>query len=280
MINAVIVYLSRKRDINYLRKSLKLLNKNFTKRFKYPVLIFHNDFTSNDQYILLKIYSNIKFEKIKFEIPSWIDKSRIIDDSFSVRIGYMHMCRFFSGEIYNHDAMKNYDWYWRLDSDSYLHSPIKYDLFSFMEIQGFTYGYLGYTLKDLPDFVIGLWNLAKEYIQKKNIQPTFLNKYLDKEGKWDRSAFYTNFEISKLDFWRSEAYREFYNMIDQNGGIYYYRWGDHTIHLLALSILVNENKIHCFKDIDYSHQEFRPNRKKIVSGNNFIIQLLKKMKLK
>ncbi len=261
MINAVIVYLSRKQDINDLKKSLKLLNKNFTRRFKYPVLIFNDDFTNGDQHILRKIYSNIKFEKTNFEIPSWIDKNQIDKGSHKVRLGYMHMCRFFSGEIYKHDAIKNYDWYWRLDSDSYLHSRIRYDIFNFMEREGFIYGYLETNIKDAPKFVIGLWDLTKEFIQKNKIQPTFLNKYLDKNGEWDRSLFYTNFEISKLDFWRSERYMEYYNMIDQNGGFYYHRWGDAIIHLLALSILVSENKIHYFKDIDYSHQDFRPNRK-------------------
>jgi len=75
-----------------------------------------------------------------------------------------------------------------------------------MEKQGFIYGYLETNIKDAPKFVIGLWDLTKAFIQKNNIQPKFLNKYLDKNGEWDRSLFYTNFEISKLDFWRSEGY--------------------------------------------------------------------------
>ncbi len=286
MINAVIVYLSRKKDIKDLKKSLKLLNKNFTRRFKYPVLIFNDDFTNDDQHILRKIYSNLNFEKIEFEIPSWIDKNQIDKDNHKVRLGYMHMCRFFGGEIYQHEAIKNYDWYWRLDSDSYLHYRIGYDIFNFMEKQGFIYGYIETSIKDAPRFVIGLWELTKEYIHKNNIQPKFLNKYLDNNGEWDRSCFYTNFEISKLDFWRSEEYKEFYEIIDQNGGIYYYRWGDHTIHLLALSMLADEYKLHCFKDIDYSHQGFRPNRKspflkKVnLSSHNFIFQIIKNIKNK
>ncbi len=70
-------------------------------------------------------------------------------------------------------------------------------------------------------------------------------------------------------------------MIDKNGDIYYYRWGDHTIHLLALSMLVDEYKLYCIKDIDYSHQDYRPNRKipflkrVIISTINFISQKIK-----
>jgi hypothetical protein len=131
-----------------------------------------------------------------------------------------------------------------------------------------------------------LWDLTKEFIQKNNIQPKFLNKYLDKNGEWDLLLFYTNSEISKLDFWRSEGYMEYYKMIDQNGDIYYYRWGDHTIHLFALSMLIDEHKLQCFKDIDYSYQDFRPNRRipflkqVIVSTYNLIIQIIKNIKNK
>ena len=82
----------------------------------------------------------------------------------------------------------------------------------------------------------------------------------DNSGTWDCSMCYTNFEISKLNFWRSNEYMKYFNFIDQNGGIYYNRWGDNVIHLLGISMLVDENKVYCFKDIDYSHGYFRPNQ--------------------
>lgn len=259
-LDAVILYLSRRQDIQNLKKSLKLLYKFFNKKFKYPVLIFHDDFTKQEENSLLKINKNIKFENVEFKIPPWIDQNKSFKTDFSM--GYRHMCRFFSGELYKNDAIKNYDWYWRLDSDSFIHSDINYDIFNFMDKKGFIYGYLGQVLKDIPNAVEGLWDLTKRYIQIHNIKPKFLQKYLDNNGSWDRSLYYTNFEVSKLDFWRSDEYMKYYNYIDQNGGIYYNRWGDHVIHFLALSIFIDENKIYCFKDIDYSHQSFRPNKKK------------------
>ena len=259
--NAVIIYLSRKQDINDLKKSLKLLHKYFNKRFNYPIIIFHDDFSEEDKQILLREYSNIKFEYIKFKIPSWIDKTKL----YHKRLGYNHMCRFFSGELFKHSAIQNYDWYWRLDSDSYLRAHINYDIFKFMEKKKYIYGYLGEPLiKEKPALVKELWVFTKKYIKDNNLQPSYLYEYLDKDGNWDRSLYYTNFEISNLDFWRSNAYTKYYNAIDQNGGIYYHRWGDHVIHFLALSMLVDQNKIYCFNDIDYSHQDFRPNKKTLV----------------
>lgn len=256
--NATIVYLSRKQDINDLKKSLILLYRFFIKKYNYPIIIFNDDFTEKDERSVLSINPNIQFEKIEFKIPPWIDKKKPFKTKWS--IGYRHMCRFYSGEFYKLDIMKNYDWYWRLDSDSFIHSKIPYDIFKFMEREGYIYGYLGRTLNDGEEVVEGLWNLTKEYIQNNDIKPKFLHKFKDKVGNWDYSMYYTNFEISKLEFWRSDKYMNYYNHLDQNGGIYYHRWGDNVIHLLAISIFLDEKKVHCYKDIDYSHGYFRPNR--------------------
>ena len=72
-------------------------------------------------------------------------------------------------------------------------------------------------------------------------------------GKWNMKIYYTNFEISKLSFWRSHEYMNFFDYLDGLGGIYKYRWGDAPIHTLALSIFLPDTKIHCFKDISYKH---------------------------
>ncbi len=256
--NGTIIYLSRKKDIKDLMKSIKLLHKNFIKRFAYPIIIFNDDFTENDKYSILEIYSNIKFKVIKFEIPSWLDSNRV-NAFWPKALGYKHMCRFFSGELFKDEALRIYDWYWRLDSDSYIHSKIKYDIFKFLEENGYIYGYIGMILNDSPSVTKGLWTFIKTYIEENNIKPTFLNEYLNENKEWNRSLYPTNFEISNFNFWRSEKYLKFYNAIDKNGGIFYHRWGDHVIHFLALSIFVKKDKIYCFKDIDYSHQDFRPN---------------------
>jgi hypothetical protein len=44
-------------------------------------------------------------------------------------------------------------------------------------------------------------------------------------GEWDRSYYYTNFEIGDLRFFRSEAYQSYFRYLDALGGFYYYRWG-------------------------------------------------------
>jgi lipopolysaccharide biosynthesis glycosyltransferase len=137
--NGVIIYLSRKQDFNDLKKSIQLLYKFFNKKYNYPIIIFHDDFSQEDMQYFIERYPNLKFKSIKFEIPSWINKDKIAPGS----IGYKHMCRFFAGELFKNDIIKKYEWYWRLDSDSFIHSKIKYDIFNFFDTNNYVYGYVG-----------------------------------------------------------------------------------------------------------------------------------------
>jgi hypothetical protein len=280
-IKAVIVYLvrSRARDIADLKRSLSLLDANFNDQFDYPVFIFHEDFNKRLMEDIRKATrSNVKFEKVEFEIPDFLNKMEIPEfvyvDEFEFPIGYRHMCRFFSGLIFQHSALKDYDWYWRLDTDSFLLDKVNYDVFQFMQEHNYMYGYIQ-ILKDEPDAVKGLWDITKKYIEDNNIEPTFLHKFTP-NGSWDRSYYYTNFEISNLNFWRSDEFMNYFNYLDMSGGIYKHRWGDHVIHLLAIAMFMPEDKVYRFSDISYQHKEFI---------NNYIIDTgmfttLRNMKLR
>jgi len=281
-VKAVITYLSRSRarDIEDLKRSLSLLDINFNDRFNYPVLIFHEDFNDSlIEDIRKSTRSKLKFERIKFELPSFLNNKEIpkivYANDHPFPIGYRHMCRFMSMLIFCHISVKNYDYLWRLDTDSFLLDKIDYDVFEFMKTKNLVYGYLTID-KDTPDAVKGLWEATKNYIEKNNISPTFLNKFIF-NGDWDMSYYYTNFEISKIDFWLSKGPLNFFTYLDQTGGIYKYRWGDHVIHLLILSIFAQENEVHKFSDIAYQHQEFI-NNYVVIKNDNIDIALSKKIK--
>jgi len=54
--------------------------------------------------------------------------------------GYGHMASWYFGEIFAHPRVAGLDFYARLDTDSKITSPIRYDLFAFMRDNGFSYG--------------------------------------------------------------------------------------------------------------------------------------------
>lgn len=259
--NSVIVYLARsaEADVKDLTKSLALLKKNFLKKFSYPVIVFVEDSFSEDWKKQVRSESGVdcRFETVHFEIPSFLASQNfpeyVLEPKFNM--GYRHMCRFFSGAIYQEPALRDYKWYWRLDTDSFVTGRVRYDVFKFMEQNGLKYGY-SWVTHDSPVVTEGLWSLTKRFLEDNRIQPEFLGKYLDSQGEWDLSIFYTNFEISDLDMWRSGNFKKYFDFIDRDGGIYRHRWGDTPIHLLAVSSFLPEDQTHCFSDIPYKHQGF------------------------
>lgn len=250
---AVIMYLSGStpKMVDDLKLSLSRLDEHFNDQFKYPVIIFHEDFDeARMRDICEATRSTLQFEKVEFEIPDFLNSTEID----KVRIGYRHMCRFMSSAIYLQPSLKDYDWAWRLDTDSFLLGKIDYDIFRFMQEHDYAYGYI-FKLTDLPAVTKGLWDVVKKYIEENQIQPTFLHKFTP-SGVWDRTYYYTNFEVSKLDFWRSKKYLHYFDCVDRSGGIYKYRWGDTIIRALAIFMFMPERQVHQFANIAYKHQGF------------------------
>ncbi|KAF2718103.1 glycosyltransferase family 15 protein [Polychaeton citri CBS 116435] len=74
------------------------------------------------------------------------------------------------------------------------------------------------------------------------------------EGEvYNMCHFWSNFEIARLDWFRSKEYEDFFQMMDRSGGFWMERWGDAPIHSLAAGALLNINQIHYFRDFGYRH---------------------------
>ncbi|KAG9875488.1 glycosyl transferase, partial [Aureobasidium melanogenum] len=74
------------------------------------------------------------------------------------------------------------------------------------------------------------------------------------EGEtYNMCHFWSNFEIARLDWFRSKEYEDFFQMMDRSGGFWMERWGDAPIHSLAAGVLLSPSQIHYFRDIGYRH---------------------------
>lgn len=69
-------------------------------------------------------------------------------------------------------------------------------------------------------------------------------------GQW------SNFEIGNLDWLRSQAYTDYFDRLDKDGGFFYERWGDAPVHSIAAGLLLKKEEIHFFNDIAYYHVPF------------------------
>ena len=67
---------------------------------------------------------------------------------------------------------------------------------------------------------------------------------------------WSNFEVGNLNWLRSKAYLDFFEVLDQDGGFFYERWGDAPVHSIAAGLLLKKEEIHFFDDIGYWHVPF------------------------
>jgi hypothetical protein len=264
--NAAIVYLTRKQDINLLVRSLRLLNNFFIDKFQYPVIILEDDLDNTDKEQIklslndIKIKNFIQFENISFSLPHSLslDSSLYHPPLDEFKMGYRSMCHFFAGEIFNHKLLQKYDWIWRLDSDSYILNPIDYDPFEYMKQNNKVYGYISEYMQDQPYVVEGLFETTKQFVEQNNIKPNSILQQSLTNG-WNSEMFYTNFEIINTKFIKKAGYMKYYEFLNLTNNIFYKRWGDAPIRWLGINMVAQENEIYCIKDISYQHQHWIKN---------------------
>ena len=261
MKNAIVYLLNNsEEDKNHFKISLNNLINFYLNDYPCDVICFHEkDFCKYEIANLTKTFKiNLIFQEISFEIPNYnTDILAEIPEYFphpqdsnhiGFSMGYRHMCRFFTGEIFKQNILKDYKYIWRLDTDSFILDKIKSDVFLDMNKNNSIYGYINIQ-HDHPAVIKDLWEISEKYFKKINKDKIFNN---EKEFHY-RRVFYTNFEIFNLEWFNSSEYQLFYKYLDETAGIYKYRWGDHIIRYIALNSLENKDRFLFFKDIIYQH---------------------------
>lgn len=169
---------------------------------------------------------------------------------------YRHMCRYQSGFFFRHPLTLDLDYYWRVEPGIKLHCDIDYDPFLFMQLNNKTYGFT-IAGREFIDTVPTLWETTRDFITQ---HPFYIPKsnadhfLFDTEQRiWNTCHFWSNFEIGDLRFWRSQRYLDYFNYLDRAGGFFYERWGDAPVHSIAAALFLENDQIHHFDDIGYTH---------------------------
>ena len=267
-------------DLDMLNRSLGLVESHVLSSIKErtDVILFHEksfDETYKNRVRALS-NGNIIFQEIEFKVPEY-SKQEIADhipefyphpthakngphgETYfkehgcfhpGFTMGYRHMCRFFSGWMYDQPILKNYEYYLRLDTDSFVLSMVPYDIFEWMRNNKCEYGFIDQAVQqDNPMVVEGLWKTIETWVDSNNIQV-----YKPISQIPDGRMFYTNFEVGKVSsFTTGSAYYNFYNFIDSVGGIYTKRWGDAPIKFLGVTLFVSPQTIKAVRGFIYQH---------------------------
>ena len=245
----VIYILTQKSRQFLLQNLLESLDSHFNAQFSYPIVIFHEEMDLKTKLAIQSTTQvNIFFQKVHFSVPDFVENVQA-NIRCTSSVSYRHMCRFNAKGVYEQQIMEGFDYHWRLDDDSLLTRPIKYDIFQFMQSHDYLYGYIWIHV-DASVCVHGLWEASENYIREKGLRVEYFYTWKNPQ------IFYNNFEVSSAKLWESDKYRAYIDYIDHQGGIYHHRWGDAPIKGIAVSMFVPRNKTHHFKDIGYRHGSY------------------------
>jgi len=226
-----------------LNQSLPLLKLNLLDKYPIDYVIFHEEGFSEDNKKEIKNRINgVIFKQIKFNIPKSAKNFKPLwsnDWSLEKCTSYGGMCTFFTNDIFKILIEMGYDYYLRLDDDSYLYEDFEENPFDKMHRENKSYGYC-LKIKEAPHVIQGLFSFIKEHVS---------TDYIFEDPHW---IYYNNFEIVDLKRYYNEQIKEISQKIHESGGIYYWRWGDAPIRTILVSIFL-PGEVMKF-DINYEHQ--------------------------
>jgi hypothetical protein len=258
----------------YLKTTLYFLFKNFNAKYKYPVIILHEgDYDNN---AINEINTSIRkdcryliefknIDKIDFEIPKYIDEDKMNRCINSAPVPYWRnknyrlMCNFWINNFIKY--CDNYDYIMRIDDDSIIEESINYDIFKIIDEKNFNYmsniihvdcSICNYEMKPffekiLPEKIDKINELFMEHtLDKSNPHfDRFKKLYLalnceEYKGNSVNMAmpimYYNNFSVIRTSVWKSPEIKQIINKINENGNIFYCRWGDAPLQTIIMTL--------------------------------------------
>jgi len=244
-----------------LQRSLSLFKNNLNPWIDNPDLIMIPD-PGAEQTIenivrSLGLTNKLIFRKFPNVIPEYPEEIRnkiesVLNDPTihgSEKPGYKHMCRYWAGLVFKEDIIQEYDYFLRLDPDSYIMSPVEYNIFEAVKNENKTCAYIkGSKKMDNPKMALGL---NAELLRFEN---SYEGKIVESINTIPEGLYFnTNFEICNIKTFVNSDYLKVFDHVDKSGGIYIHRWGDHIIRTAIVTMLFGQSARKEFENIHYMH---------------------------
>lgn len=273
--NATMYTLCQNKDLEEMVDAVRSVEEKFNKDYHYDWVFLNNEDFSKEfkDAINAETSGNVYFGKINKEAwgyPDYIDLEKaaqtrewMLENNviYGDMESYHHMCRYQSGFFFRHPLMMNYKYAWRVEPGIRILCYQKHDPFEMMRKNELIYGF-NLALREIPKAIQGLWKSIQTFLHegdhKKYLDPNNLDEFVTTSilKNYNTCHFWTNFEITDMDWLRSEAYMSLFNYLDRVGGFYYERWGDAPIRSIAVSLFAPADKVHFFNEIGYYHKPF------------------------
>ena len=255
---------------------LKSLWDNWNYRYDYPVYVhyFDNIYDNNEyrDFIKNNISKNIHFISIPYATPSFIKEEEMfynrkeipyVKNGFSKnRKGYLHMCNFYNNLYkYPNTRLHEHDYMLSVDDESVFLKDTPYDFFEVLskmkdEYAGaikVTYPHTKKPRDGNFQTRIGMMQHVIDYVNKFKIETKsdFINNIVLKQNEtyFHNNFIYSDSYIFKIKMFETVEWQQWNNFLNQSGGIYKYRWGDHELNSLFYQIHYGKH-VYDFKTVD------------------------------
>ena len=234
--------------------SLRLLYKNILNSLtcKYKIIIFCEaepskkikvflDFLSKEKNISIHIekISLQKYVKRKNSDPFIKNFPSAANCKLSTSLGYRDMCKFFAIDVFFDKELDDVEYFIRLDTDSFFISTTNKFISDLQKIDS-DYGYIKNTIQKEDKAVsLGFGKCLYKFCYKNRTNFFKNKKFINicQDATLKPKIFYTNFEIVKLSWARSNKHKKFLRYIVNSKGIYNFRWGDALIRYYVVNLL-------------------------------------------
>lgn len=272
--NATFVALCRNEDLGSMVTTISTYEDRFNRKYGYDWVFLNNEEFSDE---FIKVTQRLVSGRARYGVipkdhwsyPDWIDQSKAAEgrdklEAMGVIYGgsesYRHMCRYESGFFYRHPLMLEYKYYWRVEPDTKIFCDLQFDVFRYMRENDLKYGFT-LALYEFHETIPTLWESTLKWIQMypEYVHPDNLGRFVteDQGRSYNGCHFWTNLEIADADFWRGEAYSNYFDYLDRLGGFFYERWGDAPVHSIAASLLLKRDQVAHLDFIGYNHPPFQ-----------------------
>lgn len=246
--------------LNLIRQSIISVEKFFFSIARYHICILHTgDVSSEDLMSLTTLTSSVVYTyRIKFEFPLHKKEkySSVTPEAPSCvskfnpnkvwHVNYLHMCHFYSTDIFHHPVFSEFEWIFRLDADSGLSDFIPCDPFKLLEKRAKVFGYYkkekqgGGCADGFHDRVMS------EYVNKFKIS---LKQYVA-----PKDVYLGAFHIFRTSFFRNQSLLEFWDWVDFTAAAYETRTGEQAVVPYALAIQAEASELHQFSGYSLWHR--------------------------
>ena len=243
------------------------------------VLIFHNgDFAPADQEQVRAQRRRLFFELLTAEYwrtpPEYFEHEKTFKAT-RFALGYRHMIRWWARMCFQKAHELGYDWIMRLDDDSLLHSPVRYNLFEFMATRGLGYGYRLASCEPIKH--ASFYRVVQRYVLQRGLGIGWLGAHCARSEAEQYGVpscghsvwgVYNNFFIANVSLWMRTDVQDFLDYIDRLGVIYLYNWNDILWHTAVIKLFLRRSATYRFSDFTYEHATFAgpPGRQRVAWG--------------